>query len=168
VFPARHGLCAIQKHCYPEVTFRIGIQLTELCGEWLIPLVLELSEQRLTFRSRQPSHGSLKGACQRVPCVDILDMNVGPSYGLVGRRADGERLLRSLLDRPRSEWVSPKYFAYAYTGLGDFDRAFAQLEKAYDLGSPALMRLKSDPFLDPLKGDPRFARLVQRLNLPWP
>ena len=60
------------------------------------------------------------------------------------------------------------YLAHAYAGLGDFDQAFAQLENAYAQRAPTLIRLKSDPFLDPIKGDARFADLVRRLNLPWP
>jgi len=60
------------------------------------------------------------------------------------------------------------FLAHAYAGLGDFDRAFARLEDAYNKGTPTLIRLKSDPMLDPLKGDSRFADLVRRLNLPWP
>ena len=89
-------------------------------------------------------------------------------YGLVGRKADGQRLLQSLIDRSQAEYVPPMRFAHAYAGLGDFDRAFARLEEAYQQGGATLMRLKSDPMLDPLKGDPRFADLVRRLNLPWP
>jgi len=90
------------------------------------------------------------------------------AYGLVGRRANGQRLLKTLINRSRTEWVSLMYLARAYAGLGDFDRAFATLDDAYERGAPTLIRLKSDPLLDPLKGDPRFADLVRRLNLPWP
>jgi TolB-like protein/DNA-binding winged helix-turn-helix (wHTH) protein/Tfp pilus assembly protein PilF len=90
------------------------------------------------------------------------------TYGLVGRQADGRRLLQTLIDRSRREWVSPLFLAHGYAGLGDFDQAFARLEEAYAGGTPSLMRLKSDPFLDPIKGDARFADLVRRLNLPWP
>ncbi len=90
------------------------------------------------------------------------------AYGLIGRQADGRRLLQALLERSRREWVSPMAVAHAYAGLGDFDQAFARLEDAYTQGTATLIRLKSDPFLDPLKSDPRFADLVRRLNLPWP
>jgi len=90
------------------------------------------------------------------------------AYGLVGRQADGFRLLATLQERSRTEWVSPVFLAHAYAGLGDFDQAFARLEEAFTQRNTILMRLKSDPFLDPLKNDPRFAHLVRRLNLPWP
>jgi hypothetical protein len=49
-----------------------------------------------------------------------------------------------------------------FAGLGDFDRAFAQLEEAIAQGH--FLRLNADPLFIPLYKDPRFAELGRRSN----
>ena len=51
-------------------------------------------------------------------------------------------------------------------GLGDKDRAFAELDKAYDDRAGWIMYLKVEPILDPLRSDLRFAELVSRMKFP--
>jgi len=43
---------------------------------------------------------------------------------------------------------------------------FAELEKAYQNRDWFLQRIKVDPMMDPLKGDPRFEAIVKKLNFP--
>jgi hypothetical protein len=50
-------------------------------------------------------------------------------------------------------------------GLGEKDRAFEWLEKAYEERSDLLVYLKVEPRLDSLRGDPRFADLLRRMRL---
>ena len=45
------------------------------------------------------------------------------------------------------------------------DEAFAWLEKDIDLRKETVVFLKVDPQLDPLRSDPRFAVLLERLGL---
>ena len=60
----------------------------------------------------------------------------------------------------------PAYTAMMYAQVGDFDKAFALLEKGYEENSPEIHLLKSRPLLDPLRGDPRYHDLVRRMNFP--
>ena len=53
-----------------------------------------------------------------------------------------------------------------YIGLGDKDKAFAALEQACDERSDYLVYLRSEPWADPLRSDPRFAKLLKKLGLP--
>jgi TolB-like protein/Tfp pilus assembly protein PilF len=53
----------------------------------------------------------------------------------------------------------------AYVGMGDKDKAFAWLQKAYLEHSPVLTALKVDPIYDPLRSDPRFQDLLRRVGL---
>lgn len=53
-----------------------------------------------------------------------------------------------------------------YAQLGDKDRAFAALDRAYEIKDAGLGRLRIDPWLDPLRSDPRFGALLRRMNFP--
>jgi tetratricopeptide (TPR) repeat protein len=48
--------------------------------------------------------------------------------------------------------------------LGDKDKAFEYLEKAYQERNPLLYLLQGEPTLDPLRDDPRFDELVRRVG----
>jgi hypothetical protein len=52
-----------------------------------------------------------------------------------------------------------------YAAVGDFERAFASLERAYQARSAGLIYLHLDPGYEPLRGDPRFGELVKRIGL---
>jgi DNA-binding winged helix-turn-helix (wHTH) protein/TolB-like protein len=56
------------------------------------------------------------------------------------------------------------YLARAHADLGEKDKAFAVLNKAYDNRDFSLTALKGDPRLDPLRDDPRFNDLVNRVG----
>lgn len=57
-------------------------------------------------------------------------------------------------------------FAEIYAQLGDKDRALAELGDAVRAKDSGLAYLKVDPFLDPIRGDRRFAVLLERLRFP--
>ena len=56
--------------------------------------------------------------------------------------------------------------AEIYAQLGDKERALAALDRAYDVKDAGLLGLKIDAFLDPLRSEPRFAALLQKMNFP--
>jgi serine/threonine protein kinase/TolB-like protein len=85
------------------------------------------------------------------------------AYALNGERAQATRLLRDLLDEGL---VSPYYIALIYAGLGDQQRAFGYLEKAYREGVSSLVYLKVDPRLESLRLNPRFLDLAKLVGLP--
>jgi hypothetical protein len=51
-----------------------------------------------------------------------------------------------------------------YLGLGDLDRTFEWLEKAYEERSGFLGFIRVEPMLDALRGDPRFKTLVEKIK----
>jgi hypothetical protein len=59
-----------------------------------------------------------------------------------------------------SYWV-----ASISAALGEKHRAFAELEKAFAEDDWDLHRVKVDPFMDPLRDDPRFKGLIRRMGL---
>jgi adenylate cyclase len=61
-----------------------------------------------------------------------------------------------------NHWVIAK----AYVGLGDKDKAFAELNRAYENRISSVMWLKVEPQFDPLRSDPRFQQLLQKIGFP--
>ncbi|HEU5450341.1 MAG TPA: tetratricopeptide repeat protein [Terriglobales bacterium] len=93
--------------------------------------------------------------------IDLL----AAAYARAGRRAEALRILDELKARERSGYVPAASFIITYMGLGDYDRAFAWIEKACQEHSNILQFVKVHPLFDPLRQDPRFAGLVQRVGL---
>jgi hypothetical protein len=61
----------------------------------------------------------------------------------------------------------PKYFAaWLYGNLGDKEEAFALLEQAYKEHDGIMIHLKDDTIWAPIRSDPRFKELIQRVGLP--
>ena len=85
------------------------------------------------------------------------------AYALNGQRAEATRLLRELRSK---DIISPYYIAVVYSGLGDQQRAFESLERAYREQVSSLCYLKVDPRLESLRPDPRFRALAKRVGLP--
>jgi hypothetical protein len=50
-------------------------------------------------------------------------------------------------------------------GLGDTEQALVQLDSAYVEGAWTLFTLRVEPAFDPLRTDPRFARLLKKVGL---
>jgi len=85
-------------------------------------------------------------------------------YALQGRRDDAMKLLGAILKDRRYVYrieIAPVYFA-----LGDKDRAFEWLTQAVDEQEFPVRYLKVEPGYDDVRSDPRFKRLVARLNIP--
>ncbi len=55
-------------------------------------------------------------------------------------------------------------FAKAYVGLGEKDKAFAELNKAYENRISSVVWFKVEPQLDPLRSDPRFQELLKKVG----
>jgi TolB-like protein/Flp pilus assembly protein TadD len=87
------------------------------------------------------------------------------AYALAGRRPDALRLLAELKQRARAGYVPSAAFVNAYLGLGDSDEAFAALEQAVEEKSNILQFVKTHPYFDPIRGDPRFHDVVRRVGL---
>jgi TolB-like protein len=83
-------------------------------------------------------------------------------FGLKGFLLEHVKLLQEL---SRERYVSPIFIAMDYAHLGDKERAFAWLEKAYEERSSWLTEIAVDPVWDELRPDPRFHDLMRRVGV---
>jgi tetratricopeptide (TPR) repeat protein len=74
--------------------------------------------------------------------------------------------LKSLEALSAAEYVSSYGMALLRLALGDKDRAFERLSRAYEECSSFMPFLSVDPRLDEVRTDERFLTLLARLNLP--
>jgi len=91
---------------------------------------------------------------------------LGHAYANSGKQGEAQKLLAELNQMSTQTYVSPYDLAILYVGLGDKDRALAQLNKAYDDRAGWIIYLKVEPIFDPLRSDSRFTELVDRMKFP--
>lgn len=86
-------------------------------------------------------------------------------FAASGIRGVWQYRLDQLLERAKTEYVSPADIALFYARLNEKDQSFAWLEKAMDERSILFNYLIADARFDNLRPDPRFAELVKRVGL---
>jgi serine/threonine-protein kinase len=91
---------------------------------------------------------------------------LGYAYAVAGRRAEAQQVLDKLNELSKQKYVPAVSMARIYVGLGEKDKAFEWLEKAYLDGSiGGGTGIAVDPIFDPLRSDPRFMDILRRMNL---
>ena len=103
---------------------------------------------------------------QTMETQPILTATLGYAYARNGQKAKAIEMLDELNRLAGERFVSPYCQALIYLGLGENSQAIDWLEKAYEERSPWLDWLKVEPIFDPLRSDPRFQALYQKMNFP--
>ena len=73
---------------------------------------------------------------------------------------------QTIYEKLKQSYVSAYDIAVIHQGLGDKDRVFEWLEKAYQERNADLVHIRGDPRLSTLQSDPRFQDLIKRIGLP--
>jgi TolB-like protein/DNA-binding winged helix-turn-helix (wHTH) protein/Tfp pilus assembly protein PilF len=87
------------------------------------------------------------------------------AYAAINKKAKAQKILDAWLRQSETSYVSPYRIATVYAGLGDKDKAFDYLEKAYEERSSDLPYfLRADLRVDSSRQDPRFQDLMRRMH----
>jgi TolB-like protein/Flp pilus assembly protein TadD len=95
----------------------------------------------------------------------LILSGLGWAYAISNRKSDAREIVDELKRRTINEYIRPYLFAKIYASLGEIDRAFEWLEKAYEEHDVSLSFMLSDETLVMLHSDQRYNRLVKKINL---
>jgi len=95
-----------------------------------------------------------------------FEAHLGYVYAIAGKRAEALKVMSDFEKIARERYVSSYYFAVIYLGLGETDKAFEWLEKAFAERSGFMPFLNVEPMLDSIRADARFTDLRWRMGLP--
>jgi DNA-binding winged helix-turn-helix (wHTH) protein/TolB-like protein/Flp pilus assembly protein TadD len=93
-----------------------------------------------------------------------LDGLIGFAQASSGNVNVARTLLHDLRERSKHEYVPAFSMAIICIGLKNREEAFDWLAKAYQDRSTYMVWLKTDPLFDPLRSDPRFNPLMNRMG----
>jgi len=89
---------------------------------------------------------------------------IGHAEASTGRQSEARAILVKLTEIAKTRYVSGYSFAVIHLALGERDQALEWLEKdARERNGFEINFVKVDPYLDPLRGDPRFEALVSNV-----
>ena len=109
---------------------------------------------------------SLQNAVSMNQFEDSVRGDLGRVLAMAGEREEAIGILDDFRAKGSGSYISPANFAKVYVGLGEYDEAFKQLEKAVSERAVKLPWFLVDPCLTPMRSDPRFADLLTRTGLP--
>ena len=137
----------------------------ELAPGFVIALA-DLAEDYLSMSMYPEAIASVEKAMSLAGRTPLLIAMLGRAYAISGRKDEAEILLQELQDKGKSEYVLPIYFAALYGDLGNTDEAFRWLEKVYQERHYGMFLLRIPSSWEPLRLDPRFDDLLERMNFP--
>jgi TolB-like protein/Flp pilus assembly protein TadD/predicted Ser/Thr protein kinase len=162
---AMMGSACIQTRNYERAVtaFRQALEIAP--GWWVAQ-----SELAYTYARMGDFNAALRLVEQARPGTEPLGGGLhagyrGCVYVLTGQSGKAEALLRELEASRRDRYVAAFGSAMIHAEMGDPERAFAQLERAFAEREIAMLKLPTDPSFDRLRPDPRFHDLLQRMNL---
>jgi tetratricopeptide (TPR) repeat protein len=88
----------------------------------------------------------------------------GYTYAMVGQREKAELVLHNIIENSKRTFVPPAQIAIVYCGLNEKEKAIEQVEEAVLVHDVWVGYLKYGRLADPIKHDPRFVSLMNKLT----
>ncbi len=156
------GLCLLQAR-RPEETDRFLDQALAFDGDNILALWVS-SAAKTAQGLFDPAIARLERALALSNRSPFIHGALGWTLAAAGRAKEASGVLEALRARPApATTVLPE--AWMLASLGDWEGAWQVLDRAYD-EKQLLVPFTGLPGFDPLRGDPRFAALQERLGLP--
>jgi tetratricopeptide (TPR) repeat protein len=96
----------------------------------------------------------------------LLLATLGCAFAEGRQVEEARRILSGLNERAADGFVTPYHRALLNLHLGEREEALRLLEASLKVGDPWYLWLGTEPQLDPLRGERRFAELLRQTNYP--
>ncbi len=111
----------------------------------------------------EESVGALRTAVASSPGAQFFLGWLGHALAITGRETEARAVLQQMRESRR--YMLPSGPGFVHLGLGEFDAAFDWFDRAVDERDQLMMPILSYAAFDPIRDDPRFARLLQKMKL---
>jgi serine/threonine-protein kinase len=98
---------------------------------------------------------------------DALSLR-GAIFAMQGRLDEARRILHRLDDLAAFRYVSPFHRGFVHFGLGEAERALDLIEQSVAERNWFVRLLKCEPMFDPLRAQPRFQAILEKVGLAPP
>jgi len=103
---------------------------------------------------------------QTDPTNQFALRDAGIAYAKAGRPDKAEEMIGKFRELAKTQYVPTCRIASIYGTLGNKDKAFQELDKAFEVRDWELFRMNVERYFSPLRDDPRYKEMLKRLNLP--
>lgn len=97
-------------------------------------------------------------------CGSYTKATLAYSLACAGDPSYAKQIAAELEEKTKTEYVSPVELATVYVGLGDAEKTLDWIERAVDDRRGWVAYLRVHPILDPVREEPRFKAIVQRMK----
>lgn len=94
-----------------------------------------------------------------------MQSGIASAEAMLGHRDSAMKIVGDLEAEARHHYIGPEAIAAVYFSLGDRNRGFEWLEKAYEARSAYMVLLRSDRRWDGVRSDPRFIALQRKIGV---
>jgi serine/threonine protein kinase/tetratricopeptide (TPR) repeat protein len=129
-------------------------------------LVMWVSGQAYECKGDFPAALRWYAKARQLEDNSLLIAQIGGIYARMGDERGARNILEQLQQRSTRQHVPPDAFGILYFHMGEKNKAFAFLNRAFDEHAEDIVVYKVAPWVDPLRSDPRFQDLLRRMKFP--
>ena len=120
---------------------------------------------QLNAGSLQEAIVCFKKTLEIAPWYSLSAGFLAATYARTGQREIAEKVIGECMERRTKGYISAACFVVYYASVGEADRMFEFLEAAFIDRDPNLLNLRAEPLFDPFRSDPRYRKLLAKMNL---
>ena len=90
---------------------------------------------------------------------------LGYAYGVTGQRTEALQAVASLSQLAKTRYIPPSAWVYVNLGLGQKEDVLDWLERACEERDGWIIGIIEEPYLAPLRTEPRFQALLKKMGL---